>query len=198
MAIYRLSLAAIRRSAGRSAVAAAAYRAGVRLTDARTATMHDFSRKTGIVGTALVGWVGTREALWQVAERAERRRDAVVAREVQVALPHELPAAARWTLAMALAEWLHGRYGAAVDVAVHAPSGRGDERNHHAHLLLTTRAVRSDGVFGAKTTALDGLRSGRVEVEQIRARWAALVNGALAASGVAARVDHRSYARQGA
>jgi hypothetical protein len=199
MAIYRLSLSTVRRSHGRSAVAAAAYRTGARLYDARTATTHDYRRKDGISRVALVGWAGTREALWQAAEAAERRRDAVVAREVQVALPHELPPAVRWALALSLAEWLQARYGVAVDVALHAPSWRGDDRNHHAHLLFTTRTVTPAGTLGAKTRALDEHRTGRAEVEQLRAVWAQLANEALAAIGRAShRVDHRSYVRRGA
>jgi hypothetical protein len=198
MVIYRLSLSTVRRSLGRSAVAAAAYRAGARLHDARTAIAHDYSRKAGVSRTALVGWTGTREALWNAAEAAERRRDAVVAREVQVALPHELPLALRWATVAALAEWLHTRYGVAVDLALHAPSRRGDDRNHHAHLLFTTRTVTPAGSLGPKTRMLDAHRTGRAEVELIRLRWAELLNEALAAIGRAEQVDHRSYARQGA
>jgi hypothetical protein len=82
-----------------------------------------------------------------------------------------------------------------VDVAIHAPSRRGDERNHHAHLLLTTRRLTADG-FTEKTRELDDLKSG--EVVRWRERWATLVNEHLAEHGHAARVDHRSLTAQGA
>jgi hypothetical protein len=196
MAVYRFSLATISRGAGRSAVAAAAYRSAARLLDQRTQQTHDFRRKAGVLATALLGWNGTREALWNDAETAERRKDAVTAREIQLALPHELPRTARWGLALGMATWLRARYGVAVDVAMHAPGTMGDTRNHHAHLLLTTRAVTGDE-FGAKTRVLDVRRTGSVELETMRAEWAAQVNGALAGAGLRVQVDHRSYARQG-
>jgi hypothetical protein len=196
MALYRLSLQTISRGAGRSALAAAAYRSGTRLLDSRTAQVHDYTRRAGVVRTALLGWAGTREALWNAAEAAERRKDSVVAREVQLALPHELPALTRWRLAVTFGAWLRERYGVAVDLCLHRPGTRGDQRNHHAHLLFTTRVVEGD-TFGAKTTVLDHRATGSVEVELMRATWATLVNDALQAAGSAARVEHRSYARQG-
>jgi hypothetical protein len=196
MALYRLALSTVSRGAGRSAVAAAAYRAGARLADVRTGQTHDYRRRAGVVRTALLGWRGSRSALWQAAEAAERRRDAVVAREVQLALPHELGPAVRWVLATEMAGWLRARYGVAVDLAVHRPHPAGDERNHHAHLLFTTRVVTAD-TFGAKSTLLDHHRTGSAELEAMRAQWAALLNAALARAGRPERVDHRSYVRQG-
>lgn len=195
--IYRLSLATMSRRTGRSAVAAAAYRSGTRLTDARTQRTADYRQRDGIAHTALVGWTGTRAALWNAAEAAERRADATVARELQLALPAEVPAATRRALALAFAQWVHRRYGCAVDVAVHHPGRRGDSRNHHAHLMLTTRAVTPHGEFTTKTRVLDDRRTGPREVEAMRRAWAAGVNAALDTHGIAARVDHRSHARQG-
>jgi hypothetical protein len=195
MAIYRLSLSTVSRGAGRSA--AAAYRGGVRLHDARTGLTHDFTRRGGVVSKALIGWQGTRQALWEAAEAAERRRDSVVAREVQVALPHELTAPSRWRVTVRLAKWLSARHGVAVDVALHAPGKSGDLRNHHAHLLFTTRTVDAAGRFGTKTTVLDQRRKGSAELHTMRETWAAFLNAALHYEGRSVRVDHRSYARQG-
>ena len=197
MAIYRFSLRKISRSDGRSATAAAAYRSGSVIRDDRTGKRHDYRRKAqGVIETALIGWNGSRSELWNEAEKAERRGDSLVAREAQIALPPELSPEDRWVLSLALGEWLHQRYGVAVDVALHAPSKRGDSRNHHAHLLFTTRAVTSDG-FGPKTRVLDTLRTGRQEVEKMREVWAELANEVLAEKGITAQLDHRSYWRQG-
>lgn len=195
MSIYRCSMSSISRAAGRSSVAAAAYRAGARLRDARTGELHDYSRKrANVEWTALVGWDGERGELWNAAESAERRKDSKVAREVQVALPSELPAQVRAELALALALWMRERWGVAVDVAMHAPSGRSDQRNHHAHLLVSTRAVARN-TFGAKTRELDVKPTSAREVEALRAAWEALANDALASAG-AALIDRRSYERQ--
>src|SRR3546814_19461423 len=112
------------------------------------------------------------------------------------ALPAELDAGQRRDLVRAVAEDIRDRDGVAVDAASHAPHDYGDDRNHHAHVMTTTRVVDADGL-GAKTRQLDVRSSASVEVEAIRERWAEQVNDALELAQVAERVDHRSYARQG-
>src|SRR3546814_7070392 len=92
-----------------------------------------------------------------------------VAREYEIALPAELSAKARRDLALGLAREISERHGVAVDVAIHAPGREGDHRNHHAHLLTTTRRIGPEGL-GAKTRELDQKTSG--EVERWRGRGA--------------------------
>ncbi|MFO0327402.1 MAG: MobA/MobL family protein [Gemmatimonadota bacterium] len=197
VAIFRLSLKGVSRSDGRDAVACAAYRAGARLVSERTGQAHDYRRKgRGLARAALVGWTGSRSDLWNAAERAERRKNSQVAREVQLALPDELSAAARFAASMGFARWLHERYGVAVDVCLHRPGHKGDKRNHHAHLLFTTR--RSDGSqLAEKTRVLDDLRTRSEEVEAMRRQWAAQLNKALALAGSSERLDWRSHRRRG-
>ena len=200
MPSYHLSIKTISRSTGRSAVAAAAYRAGARIVDERTGLVHDYRRKGGVDHTQIVLPPGAadrladRAALWNAAEAAERRRNSVTAREFEIALPGELPAADRRELALAFAGEIAMRHQAAVDVAIHAPGREGDQRNHHAHLLLTTRRIDGDGL-GEKTRELDDQRSG--EIGRWRERWADMQNERMSARGLAGRVDHRSLADQG-
>ena len=212
MAIYHLSVKLVTRGAGRSATAAAAYRAATRIQDERTGLVFDYSRKRGVEHTEIVlpsaqreaAWAHDRARLWNAAETAETRKDARVAREYEVALPHELNAAQRRDLVRAFAQDLAERHGGAIDVAIHRPHREGDTRNHHAHLLATTRVVTDDGL-GSKTSiewkdadrARRGLEPGRVEVTAIRSRWAAIVNEHLEEHGHAARIDHRSLDAQG-
>ena len=213
VAIYHLSVKLITRGAGRSSTAASAYRAADRVTDERTGLVFDYSRKRGVEHTEIVlpatvaasaGWALDRERLWNAAEAAEKRCDARVAREYEVALPHELDPAQRLALVQAFAQELADRHGGAVDFAIHAPHREGDTRNTHAHILATTRRVEPTGL-GAKTDielkdtdrAKRGLGSGRVEVTAIRERWASLVNAYLEEHGHAARIDHRSLEAQG-
>jgi hypothetical protein len=202
MAIYHLSVKAISRSAGRSATAAAAYRAGVEITDTRTGEVHDYTRKRGIVSADLIlpagapEWAADRSALWNAAEHAERRKDACVAREYEVALPSELPAEARRQLALDFAQEMADREGCAVDVAIHEPSKGGDNRNHHAHIMRTTRKVEAEGL-GAKLDTEKAGRSRTADLEAVRARWAELTNERLRQHGIEATVDHRSLKAQG-
>ena len=157
MAIYHASMKPVSRSSGRSAVASAAYRAGERLTNERDGITHDFSRKQGVEHAEIVlpegsdaDWARDRSALWNAAEAAENRKDARVAREFEIALPHELSAEQRLELTRDIAQELANRYGGAVDFAIHQPHDASDVRNHHAHLLMTTRRVEAEGL-GDKT-----------------------------------------------
>ncbi|OMJ30550.1 hypothetical protein BSZ14_18220 [Sphingomonas sp. Sph1(2015)] len=201
MAIYHLAVKSVSRSTGRSAVAAVAYRAGVCLENERDGLVHDYTRRGGVEDAFIVApegaeWAQDRSALWNAAEAAEKRKDAKVAREYELALPAELDAGQRRDLVRAFAEDIRDRYGVAVDAAIHAPHDYGDDRNHHAHVMTTTRMVDAEGL-GAKTRQLDVRSTASVEVEAIRERWAGMVNQALEHAQVAERVDHRSYARQG-
>jgi len=199
MATYHLSAKTISRSHGRSATAAAAYRAGARITDERTGVIHDYQRRTGVEAAVLVlpdtapDWASDRARLWNAAEQAETRKNSTVAREFEIALPAELDAGERQRLAVDFARELVERHGCAADVAIHRPGRAGDQRNHHAHLLLTTRRLTAAG-FGAKTRELDDLKSG--EIGRWRARFAEVQNARLCEAGVEARVDHRSLEAQ--
>lgn len=201
MAIYHLSVKTISRSAGRSATAAAAYRAGVEITDERTGEIHDYARKRGVESAALIlpdkapEWAGNRAQLWNAAEQAETRKNSTVAREFEIALPQELTSGERQTLAHDFARELVRRHGCAADVAIHAPGREGDNRNHHAHILLSTRRLERHG-FGEKTRELDDQKTGKVLVTEWRERFAQLQNERLRAAGHTAQVDHRSLEAQ--
>jgi len=201
MAIYHLSVKAISRSVGRSVVAAAAYRAGQELTDERQGLTHDYTRKQGVEDAFIVApdgadWAQDRNSLWNAAEAAEKRKDAKTGREYELALPAELDAGARKELARDFARELVARYGVVADVAIHEPGREGDNRNHHAHILTTTRTAGAEGL-GAKTRVLDVASTASAEIEHMRGVWARQVNMALERHQVEQRVDHRSFERQG-
>lgn len=211
VAIYHLSAKIISRKSGRSATAAAAYRAAERIVDERTGEAHDYTQKRGIehaeiVLPAGVNWTPDRAELWNAVEAKNKRADAQVAREFVVALPDELTPEARRGLAVQFAREIADTYRVATDVAIHAPSREGDNRNHHAHILTSTNTLNPDGSFGNKARALDavahdrnkGDREAPNEIERLRGRWADLANGALEQAGSAERIDHRSLAAQGA
>ena len=200
MAVYHLSVKTIGRSAGRSATAAAAYRSGVEITDERTGEVHDYSRKSGVESATLVlpkdapEWATHRAVLWNAAEQSETRKNSTVAREFEIALPSELSTEERQKLAHAFAREIVARHGCAADVAIHTPGREGDNRNHHAHILCTTRRLTPDG-FGEKCRELDDRKT--KAVDQWRERFAELQNEHLERAGVAERVDHRSLKAQG-
>lgn len=203
MALYHLSVKTVSRSTGRSAVGAAAYRSGTRLTNERDGQTHDYTRRRGVVSSFIVvsagagAWAADRSALWNAAEAAESRKNSTVAREYELGLPAELSAEQREALARRFARHLVEQFGVVADVAIHAPGREGDQRNHHAHILTTTRSATEAGL-GAKTRALDDRATGPALVGGLRAAWAEQCNAALEQARVTARVDHRSHARQDA
>jgi ATP-dependent exoDNAse (exonuclease V) alpha subunit len=214
MAIYHCEVKPMSRSKGRSSTAGAAYRSCSKVYDERTAELHDYSRKRGLEYSEIVlstkaaeqdiQWARDRGRLWNAAEASEVRKDARVAREYEVALPHELSKEKRIELTREFAVDLANRYQCAVDVAIHKPHGRGDERNFHAHLLATTRQITPSGL-GEKTyiewsdtnRTKAGLQPGRDEIVTVRARWAEFANRALERAHLYERVDHRSLEMQG-
>ncbi len=207
MAIYHLAMKPIARSGGRSAVAAAAYRAAQKLTNERDGLTHDFTRRQGVEHVEIVvpknsnaDWALDRSTLWNMAEAAERRKDARVAREIEVALPHELTAEQRLELTREFAQGLADRYGVAVDFALHSPHGATDVRNHHAHILLTTRKVEASGLGAKSDLELEnkkllalGLPTSHDQLRDLRLDWEQRANRHLALAGHDLRIDHRSH-----
>ncbi|MBB4653386.1 Ti-type conjugative transfer relaxase TraA [Aminobacter niigataensis] len=211
MAIYHLSMKPVSRASGRSAVASMAYRAGEKLTNERDGITHDYTAKQGVEHAEIVlpqgvnaDWARDRSTLWNAAEFAEKRKDARVAREFEIALPHELSAEQRLEAAREMAQELADRYGAAVDFAIHAPHEASDVRNHHAHILMTTRQVTEDGL-GDKTylerenkwLLAHDLPTTDMQLRDLRQRWEGIANERLAMAGLDIRIDHRSHMERG-
>lgn len=197
MASFHLSVKTVKRSAGRSATAAAAYRSASVIECDREGRMHDYTAKRGVEACFILApddapdWAQDRAALWNAAEARETRSNSVTAREWELALPSEISDAARIETTRAFAAQLVARYGVAADVAIHAPHREGDQRNHHAHILTTTRVLSAEGLTD-KTRILDAASTGGPEIEVMREVWAELQNHALELAGQVERVDHRS------
>jgi hypothetical protein len=210
VAIYHCTTKTINRSSGRTAVAASAYRSGGKLKDERTGLTHDFTKKEGVAHSEIISNLGVpidRSDLWNMAEQAENRKDARTAREWVIALPDELDANDRKELARDFARNLVNKYGVVADLAIHEPSKGGDDRNHHAHIMLTTRKAVLHGndikltdkadieLSNAKRSKL-GLGTTQEDIKAVRQMWAEVANNALERAGQRQKIDHRSYADQ--
>lgn len=223
MAIVHISTKAISRKAGQSAVASAAYRAGVILKDERYNKSHDYSKKSGVMSADIIlpsalkakGLTVSREELWNKAEKVEGRSDSRVAREWLINLPYELDEAKRKVLAHEFTQVLADKYNIIADCAIHSPSkkevARGaDPRNYHAHILVTTREAQlgADGTlffdkqfkipfeWSNKKRDANGLQSSIQEIKDIRQLWVDMANKALVELGLA-KLDARSFKDQG-
>ena len=194
MAIYHLSMKIISRNSGYSAVASAAYRSGSLMLDERTGLTHDYTRKSGVAEAVILtpatapAWCTNRAELWNAVEKAERRKNSQLAREIELAIPHELPQDAARETVLAFVRENFVSQGMIADVAFHHM----DKTNPHAHIMLTTRAVGPAG-FGGKVRDWND----RTHAETWRASWADHANRALANAGYQEEIDHRSYERQG-
>ena len=222
IAIFHCPIQIIKRSRGRSVVEAAAYRSGEKLTNEWDGRTHDYTRKGGIVHTEIILPANAprdfydRATLWNSVEMSEKAANAQLAREVEVALPNELNREEQLKLVREFVRDTFVDAGMCADIAVH---DKGDG-NPHAHIMLTLRPLNPDGTWGAKCRKVyeldaDGNRipdgkggwknhrenttdwNDKGNAEKWRASWAAHLNKALELKGVAARVDHRSYKRQG-
>ncbi len=199
MAIYHLSVKLHSRSKGAGVVAAAAYRAGEKLREARAGRVHDYRRKGGVIHREIflpegapAAWLD-REVLWNAVDAGERRRDAQLAREIEIALPRELSREANLRLARDFVQTECVRFGMVADLAVHLGRGSDGEPQPHAHILLTLRHLGPEGGFGPKAREWND----PALLARWRERWASLANARLAACDRDIRIDHRSLAAQG-
>ena len=212
----------IQRSKGKSALAAAAYRSGTKLTNEWDGLTHDYTHKGGVVHAEIMlpshapPEFADRSILWNSVEQIEKSRDSQLAREVEVALPRELTREQQLALLRAYVKDNFVAAGMCADFALHDKC----DGNPHAHILLTIRPLKEDGTWGAKCRKVydldengqripdgkGGWKNHREDttdwndkgnVEIWRAAWAACTNRALEAAGHPALVDHRSYKRRG-
>lgn len=198
VAIYHFSAQIISRRTGRSSTAAAAYRAGEIVLDENTGEVHDYTRKRGVIRTEIIAprgspaWVFDRSQLWSRVELGENRKDSQVCREIEISIPHELTVLQGQLLMIGFVQSQFVSKGMVADIAFHRPGSKGDNRNFHAHVMLTMRKVVGDG-FGQKERNWNS----NALLQQWREQWAIHANRALEQAGHAARIDHRSHAERG-
>ena len=195
VAIYHFHAKQIGRSeSGRSATGASAYRAATVIKDERTGLIHDYTRKRGVDYTTILApthapnWVFDRATLWNAVEKAEKRKDSQLCREIEVALPREFSFAQMGQLVVSFAESQFVSKGMIADIAFHNVHGD----NPHAHILLTMRDITQDG-FGLKNRDWNDKKL----LEIWRREWADAVNYYLDMYDIEARVDHRTLEAQG-
>ena len=223
MAIYHCSVKIGSRGKGQSAVAAAAYRSGEKLTDQETGAISDYTRKGGVVFSEISlcdnapAEYADREVLWNSVHKIEKTKDAQLWREIEVALPKELDRAEQIETVREYVKGLTAQ-GMCADWSLH---DKGDG-NPHAHIMLTVRSIEPSGTWASKSRKVYDLdesgqrifqkvdKTGRKQykchkedynnwnqkerVEEWRAAWAECCNARLAEHD---RIDHRSYERQG-
>ena len=197
MAIYHLSAKVISRGTGRSSVAAAAYRSAERLRDVRQGLEHDYTRKGGVVHAEIITpadaplWMRDRRQLWNAVEAVEKRRDAQLAREIEISLPRELDGEQRISLLRAFIQREFIAHGMIADLVIHETKARDGKDQPHAHIMLTMRELTGNG-FGKKARSWNGTDF----LLRWREAWANEVNTALERVGCSERIDHRSLTEQ--
>lgn len=223
MAIYHCSIKIISRGKGKSAVGAAAYRAGEQIKNEHDGMTHDYTRKGGVIYTEILlpdhapAEYADRATLWNAVEKIEKAKNAQLAREIEIALPVELTPAQRLSLVREYVKQNFVAAGMCADICMHDTGGG----NPHAHIMLTMRPFEQDGAWGAKQKKeyildRDGNKiydrkkrqykcntvpatdwNEQTKAEEWRGAWAEICNRFLEQSGHTERIDHRSYERQG-
>jgi Ti-type conjugative transfer relaxase TraA len=193
VAIYHLSAKIVSREKGQSVIASAAYRSAEHLYDERVGQSFDYTRKQGVEHSEILApegapeWVHNRQQLWNEVERAERRKDSQLAREIEIALPVELTKDQQIALMRDFAQRAFVAKGMVVDFSLHLDN----PQNPHAHLLLTTRDLIAEG-FGLKRRDWNA----KAELLEWRQQWAEIGNEHLARAGLDLYIDHRSLEAQ--
>jgi len=201
MAIYHLSASIVKRSAGRSVTAAAAYRAGSKIEDLTTGIIYDYTRRQGVDYSEILSpisnleseWLTNREQLWNKIEQSEKRKDAQLAREFTLAIPRELDRESKIELIREYVKANFVNLGMIADINIHHIDGN----NPHAHVLLTMRDLqinpKGNVEFGLKNTDWN---SKDLLLSQ-RKNWEEISNKYLVAADSEAKIDCRSLAEQG-
>ena len=226
MALYHFHVEQIKRSAGQSAIAAAAYRAGERLYSEYYGETNDFTRKGGVLHTEVMlppnapPEYADRQTLWNAVEKAEKNKKAQLAYSFDIALQNELTMDENIALARRFVQEHFVSKGMIADFAVHEPDKENGIPNPHFHVMTTMRPLNPDGTWGNKQRreyALDEngerIRDEKGEyvfnavhttnwrepetLERWRDAWCRMVNTEFERKGITARIDHRSYEAQG-
>jgi hypothetical protein len=201
VAIYRCEAKAISRGQGRSCVAAAAYRHAVELRDERQQMTHGYTKKQGVEHSEIIApegaphWATDREKLWNHIDAAEKRKDAMTAREVLLALPRELNLEQQAEAVRSFVQEQFTARGIIADVAIHAPDARDGEKQPHAHIMVSDRALDAShptGLASKKDRTLADAKG----IEAMREAWGRHCNRAMGRAGLGERVDHRSLKAQ--
>jgi ATP-dependent exoDNAse (exonuclease V) alpha subunit len=193
MAIFHLHAKLISRSKGQSVTAAAAYRSGVRIEDKRTGLTFDYSRKKRVYSSEILlpenapAWMGDPSLLWNAVEAVEKRKDAQLARELDIALPVELNHEEKRELLRGFVQRELVSQGMVAEIAFHDF----DSHNPHAHILLTTRRIEA-GEFGKKERSWNN----RDFLVKLRQSWQDHANIALKIANTDQQIDCRSLEAQ--
>ena len=223
MAIFHSHVQIISRGRGKSAVAAAAYRAGELIKNDYDGLIHDYTRKSGIIHTEILlpdhapTEYSNRAVLWNAVEKIEKAENSQLARELDIALPIELTMEQNIALAHKYVQRTFVSAGMCADLCVH-DTGEG---NPHFHLMLTMRPINENGTWGGKqkkeyTLDSDGNKiydpvkrqykcrsipstdwNDRGNADKWRKTWEDMVNAELKRIGSDSRIDRRTYAEQG-
>ena len=227
MALFHLSVTQTKRSAGQSAIASAAYRAGERLYSEYYGEYSDYTRKGGVICSDILlpshapPEYADRQTLWNAVEKAERGKNAQLAYSFDIALQNEFSLEENIALARQFLLENFVSRGMVVDFAVHQPDREdGGIPNPHFHVLCPIRPIKQDGKWGLKQRRVyeldeDGNRIRDADgkfvfnavpttdwgspetLEHWREAWAEMCNAKFAEKGLDVRIDHRSYERQG-
>ena len=227
IALYHFHVTQIKRSAGQSAIASAAYRSGEKLHSEYYGEDSDYTKKGGVICSEILlpphapPSFSDRETLWNEVEKAERGKKAQLAYSFDIALQNEFSMQENIELARQFLLDQFVSRGMVVDFAVYSPDKEdGGISNPHFHVMCPIRPLDEHGRWGNKQRReyLLDEHGNRIRdeagnyvfnavpttdwgspdtLEHWRQAWADLCNQKFAEKELDCRIDHRSYERQG-
>lgn len=176
---------------------------------------HDYRRRHGVISDFIMApkdtpaWAQNRQEIWNKVEKSETRKDSQLAREIVLTLPdvdifdHLKPA----NKAKALQKFYESvlrtyvkhnfvKEGMIADVVLHEPAEKNDERNYHAHIMLTMRKVNGKHATGFSEKKERSWNS-EAMLEKWRENWAMDCTTHMKRHNIDGFIDHRSYEERG-
>jgi MobA/MobL family len=204
LASYHLSVHPnVSRGKGQSLVRTAAYNDRARLVDERTGEVWDYRHLGAALASGIYppkgapDWAHDLGQLVNEVERFEKRSDSQLAMNFDIALPHEQTLEQNRRLMQDFVREQFQRKGYAAHFAIHPPDRNGDDRNIHAHVLVTLRKIDEHGFARTKAEQQERYRNRGEYVEGLRDAWEKLANRHLERNGYDARIDRRSLEDRG-
>lgn len=167
MSIYHFSVSTVSRGKSQSAVASIAYQSAEKIKDEKSGKTKSYTNKKEVKYTQILlpdnaseKWTTEhdqsklRANIWNDVEKFEKRKDAVLARKIVIALPEELRGEGKneydkWKKLMG--DYIQKTFvdeGMVADWALHDPKPKpGEPRNPHVHVQLTVRPLNKKGGF---------------------------------------------------
>ncbi len=190
-----ISFKPIAKNGKQSITSMSAYRSNLKLQNISDNKVFDYTRrKNNILSCLFVEdekvitdkkeLISETPLYWACNEIKENRKDSRIAKEVLFSLPAEVDDEARQRIALTFAKYLKNKYNAMLQVDIHKPTLKNNDKNYHCHILISSRQLVHKHHFGEKIL-LDkknawlkehGYPTSQAQMKEIRQELTSIIN----------------------